>query len=228
MDLVAEHFGGKSSRKSGVDYDRFDVSKAGYRCPRVKLQVKELEQYHLALGFPAYGYGDKRLAALTLLSVILGGTMSSRLFTEVREKRGYAYFVRASASIYQDVGNLAIQAGVASDKFEDAIKVIFNELRKLKSKPVGAAELKRAKNFVKGKTVLHLEDSNDLAEWFARQDLLEKRIESPESKLEKIFAVTPADIQAVARDIIRANRLTVAAVGPETDTLAITKLAKQL
>jgi predicted Zn-dependent peptidase len=226
--LVTESFGGRAKQKGGPDCRRFEVSQANYRCPRVRIQVKDLEQYSLSLGFPSYGYGHPRLAALTLLSVILGGTMSSRLFLEVREKRGLAYFIRSSSSVYQDVGNLSVQAGLARERLTEALQVILAELKKMKVKPVTAAELKRAKQFVKGKTVLHLEDSTDLAEWFARQELLEGRIETPEAKLERIFAVTPADIQSVAKELFRSSRLSIAVIGPEYDPVKLAKLAKEL
>jgi predicted Zn-dependent peptidase len=227
-ELLEAHFGQRAEAAKGRSYPRFEIGRAGYRAPRLRHVERETEQIHLALGFPTYGYGHPRLGALTLLNIVLGGTMSSRLFREVREQRGLAYFVRSSVSVYQDVGNLTVQAGIARHRLVDALKVTVAELAKLKSKPVKAEELRRAKDFVRGKMVLHLEDSTELAEWFARQELLEGRTETPEQKLARIEAVTAADVQAVARDLLLPNRATLAMIGPAHDHAQLTKIIGNL
>jgi predicted Zn-dependent peptidase len=140
--------------------------------------------------------------------------MSSRLFLSVRERRGLAYFVRSSLNPYQDTGNMCIQSGLARTRVREALKVIMKELARIKAKDVTSEELTRAKEYVKGKTYLDLEDSSRLADWFARQELLTKKIETPEERLEKIFAVTKEDVRRVANDVFRRNRMTLAVIGP--------------
>ena len=226
--LVTKQFGRPADGGAGPNYRRFTLATADYRRPRLRFVAKDTEQYQAALGFPSYGYGHRRLAALSVLNVILGGNMSSRLFLEVRERRGLAYFVRSAVNTYQDIGNLSIQAGIARDRLPQALTVIAAELKKLKDKPVPAEELTRAKEFIKGKMILHLEESSELAEWCARQELLEKRLVAPEEKLKRIFAVTAADVQAAARDLIRPNRLALAVIGPKTDERALERLVVRL
>ena len=130
------------------------------------MEFKETEQAHLALGFKGLAYGDKRNPAQSVLSAILGGGMSSRLFIEVRERRGLAYYIRAGGSNYQDTGIFNIGSGVQVGKIEEAIKVILAELQKIKNQSVGEEELKKAKEFMKGKSILALEDNQVRLDWF--------------------------------------------------------------
>ena len=182
--------------------------------PRIKLQFKETKQVQLAFGFPAFGYHDKRAYALHLLSIILGGNMSSRLFVSVREKRGLCYFIRCSPNFYQDTGNLMIQSGLDKSRLDEALAVIQAELVKVKKQGVTAKELRDAKEFLRGKIVLALEDSSNLAEFFAKQELLLGKILTPTQKMKKYAAVTLGDIQAVAREVFQPNRANIAIIGP--------------
>ncbi|MEK7073022.1 MAG: pitrilysin family protein [Patescibacteria group bacterium] len=194
--------------------------------PKAVHHYKETEQVQCMLGFPGYGYGDKRLAAQSVLSVILGGNMSSRLFTQVRERRGLAYMVRAGVSPYQDIGAFAVQAGLRKDKVDEALKIILSELKKTKDVVVGAAELRRAKEYIKGKITLGLEESNEVADFYGRQELFQKKMESPEEKIAKIMAVTAKDVQTAARDIFRVERLRLAVIGPFEDAARFQKLLR--
>ena len=194
--------------------------------PRLALKYKETEQVQFTLGFPGFPYGHKKLAALSVLSTILGGGMSSRLFTEVRERRGLAYSVRASLSPYQDVGNLAIQAGLTKAKIDEGISIILKEIGKAVKSGVTAEELTRAKEYIKGKTVLGLEESSALAEFFAKQELLQRKIQTPEEKLAKIDAVTREEVKAVAREVFRTKDLSAALIGPFKDKARFMKLLR--
>jgi len=185
--------------------------------PRIKLQFKETKQVQLAFGFPAFGYHDKRAYALHLLSIILGGNMSSRLFVSVREKRGLCYFVRCSPNFYQDTGNLMIQSGLDKGRLDEALTVIQKELIKIKNKGVTVKELRDAKEFLRGKIVLALEDSSNLAEFFAKQELLLGTMMTPEQKMKKYAAVKLGDIRAVAREIFQQPKANLAVIGPFTD-----------
>lgn len=190
--------------------------------PRVRIQTKKLTQIQVALGFPTFGRDHKDTEAIKLLASVLGGTMSSRLFIEVREKRGLCYNVRASVDFYADTGVLMVRAGLDASRLTVAMKVIVNELKKIVKHGITPGELKMAKDNLKGGTILRLEDSSNLAEFFARQELFNAQVETPEQRLEKFNRVNLKDIQRVAQDIINFGRLSIAAIGPyqtETDLL---------
>jgi predicted Zn-dependent peptidase len=194
--------------------------------PRVVAVPKKVEQTQLCLGFPAYGYGHPRLTALYVLSTLLGGTMSSRLFMSVREKKGLAYSIRSSVGSYQDVGDFTIAAGVRTSQATEALRLILKETADLCRKGPTADELHRAKEYIKGKTALALEDSSRLAEWFARQELLEHRIVSPEERMAKVARVTAADVTAAAREVLDVSRLTLGVVGPDAKAETFAKVLK--
>ncbi len=226
--LLEQKFGSKPAKKSPKNFTPFSVAGAGYRAPRVRIREKQTEQVQLALGFPAYSYDDPRLPAMNVLSIILGGTMSSRLFMSVREKEGLAYFIHSSANASQDVGNLTIQSGLAKDRIDKALAIIMKELAGLKKKDVTAEELHRAKEYVKGKMILNMEESSHLADWYGRQELLRKKIMTPEQKIAEIIAVTSDDVRRVANDVFRTQRATIAIIGPYKDAARFAKHAGAL
>jgi predicted Zn-dependent peptidase len=220
--LLERTFGKVPERRSPAPFVPFSAAKAG-KGPRVRVEWKETEQVQLAMGWPAYRYGDPRLHALKVMCIILGGTMSSRLFMAVRERRGLAYSVGASANPYQDVGNVTVQAGLAKDRFGDAMRVIMAELSRIKEKDVTSEELTRAKEFFKGKMVLDLEDSSRLAHWYARQELMQRGVETPEERVAAMSAVTKEDVRRAASDVFRRARAAVAVIGPFKDSAPIAK-----
>lgn len=191
--------------------------RAGAATHTIQLKYKEVEQVQLAVGTKAYKYTDKRLPAATVLATLLGGNMSSRLFIQVRERRGLAYSVRASVSPYEDTGSFMVQAGLEKNRVPEALKVILAELTKLKTMKVGPAELKRTKEFLRGKTILELEDSDSIASWYGRQGLFYKRIQTPEQALAKLAKVTAADVQAIAKELFKPAAMRLAVIGPFKD-----------
>jgi predicted Zn-dependent peptidase len=211
---VLEKTFGKVKPRPTVSESEPYVVEGEWTTPRVRIQEKQLEQIQVALGFPTFGRDHKDTEALKLLASILGGTMSSRLFIEVREKRGLCYTVRASTDFYEDTGTFTVRAGLDASRLTLALKVIVNELKKIVKNGVTPAELKMAKDHVKGATTLRLEDSSNLAEFFARQELFQGSAETVEERLKKYNAVTLKDIKRVAQEIIRFTRLSVAAIGP--------------
>ncbi len=213
LSLLEKSFGRVKAR-SVVTGDSACVIEGEWDKPRVRLQNKPLEQIQVALGFPTFGRSHKDVEALKLLASILGGTMSSRLFIEVREKRGLCYNVRSSADFYEDVGVLMVRAGLDARRLTVAMKVIVAELKKIAKHGVTPAELKLAKDNVKGGTTLRLEDSSNLAEFYARQELFHGKVETAEQRLQKFNQTKLADIQRVAREVINFRRLSVAAIGP--------------
>lgn len=207
-------FGGKRGKGRRRRFTRFDAGRSRSGA-KIVVRQKETEQVQVSFGFLGYAQTDRRLPALTVMSTILGGTMSSRLFTAVRERLGLCYFIRSSASPYQDTGVLDVQAGVARTGVDKAFGAIMKELKRMRERNVTVEELARAKAYIEGKLVLGLEDSSRLAEWYAKQELLTGRIEDPTKKLGRVMRVTADDVRAVARDVIRPGRLALAVIGPE-------------
>ena len=143
--------------------------------------------------------------------------MSSRLFVAVRERRGLAYSVRTEVGMYEDTGVFAVHAGLDAARVPEAIKVIRAELSRIVQSGVTAKELDDAKGTIKGKTVLALEESNDLAGWYAKQELFTSHMETPEERLRKLDIVTRQDVLRVARQLIQIKKMAAAVIGPFKD-----------
>lgn len=192
--------------------------------PRVKLYHKESEQAHLLLGARAPSLLDDRRYALGVLNAILGGGMSSRLFTEVRERRGLCYYVYSHHDAYTDAGSLVVAAGVDVERIDLAITTILEELFKLGDEGPQQDEFTKAKNYLKGKFVLGIEDTRGLIMFGARREVVENGYWEPAKALAAIDAVTMDDVKSVARDILHWNQLNLAVVGPFKDEERFTKL----
>ena len=191
---------------------------------QVYLHTKASEQAHLILGVRGYPIGHPNRYALQLLAVVLGGGMSSRFFTEVREKRGLAYYVHASSGSYTDAGTLYAGAGVEIARIDEAITTILGELQKIAAEPVPADELEKARGYTKGRFVLRLESPQGTIQYGLRREVLEGEIEEPDELLRHIDAVTAEDVQRVARDLFDGKRLYLALVGPFDDPERFEKL----
>ncbi len=194
--------------------------------PNILVHEKKVDQAVFSLGVRAYATGHKDEYALKVLSVILGGSMSSRLFTEIREKRGLAYFVRTSTEIYTDSGYLATTAGVPQEKIAEAIIVILKEYKKISTEKIAEEELQKTKDLIKGRNVIALEASDDMANWYAKQILLRKEAKTPAEFFKKIDEVTAEDIKRVASDIFKNNKLNLTVIGPFKDGEKFKKITK--
>jgi len=194
--------------------------------PQILLQPKKTDQAHLALGVRAYNLFHPQKFAQEILGVILGGMMSSRLFIEVREKLGIAYYIKTNIDSNPDTGHLTTQAGVDNKNVERAISVILREYRKISQKRIPAKELKKAKEYIKGKTALELESSDAQAAFYAGQELLENKILTSEEIFKKIDKVSINDILKVAKDIFQPQKLNLALIGPFKDKEKFEKLLK--
>jgi len=190
----------------------------------VLLHTKQSEQAHVILGVRGYPIGHPNRYALQLLAVVLGGGMSSRLFTEVREKRGLAYYVHAANNAYTDTGTFYSGAGVDVDRVDEAIATILGELRKIAAEPVPADELEKARGYSKGRFVLRLESPQATIQYGLRREVLEGEIEEPDEHLRRLDEVTQQDVQRVARDLFDSTRLYLALVGPFDDPTRFEKL----
>ncbi|MCK9186232.1 insulinase family protein [Candidatus Gracilibacteria bacterium] len=195
---------------------------------KVFLREKKTEQAHVAIGFPGYAETHKDHWALKVLSVILGGNMSSRMFLGVREAKGLAYYIHTTTDDYMDGGAIVTNAGVDLKRIDDAVKGIIEEYRKLRDEGVLEDELKKAKSFVKGKMVLNLEDSEEYAHLLAKYALLHGEAKSPEEIAKAVEAVTIDDVMRVARDLFKAEKMKIAAIGPYDDKSRFEKLAEGL
>lgn len=204
---------GRDGRSAGRPAG-FRKFRAAAHAPRVAVRRRETEQVQVAMGFRAYPYAHPRLPALSVLSTVLGGSMSSRLFMSVREREGLCYSIRTSVSPFADTGDLTVHAGLSKDRLDRALALIMKELRRIKDRDITAEELARAKEFQRGRLLLALEDSSRAADWYARQALLIGRIDTPQERLRKVFAVTKADVRRAAAEVLSPRRMAVSAVGP--------------
>lgn len=194
--------------------------------PRFKLEYKQTEQCHIALGFRSYDQNHPRYFPQIVLATILGGGMSSRLFVEIRERRGWAYYVKASTSPYQDTGNFVIQAGIRKNVVFDSLELISRELGGIKNQLLEQRELLKAKEYLKGTLTLSLEATESLLGWFLEQVAFRKRTLEPELAFELIDKVTAADVQTVANEIFQNDRLNLAIVGQNREKEKIRRVLR--
>lgn len=181
---------------------------------KVQIESKKTDQAHLYLGFPAFSFFDPDKTVLNVLSAILGGGMSSRLFIQVRERRGLAYYVSSVTDYFAETGLIAARAGLNTQKIAEAIKVILEEFEKIKTGDVSEEELVKAKEFLKGRTTLSLENSRAVAAWYGEKELLEGKLETPAEVFAKVDAVALEDIVRVAKRVFVPEKRNLAIIGP--------------
>jgi len=182
--------------------------------PQVKTIYKKTNQTNIALGVRGYDIFHPHKIILDVMSVILGGSMSSRLFKEIREKLGAAYYVRTYNYSDTDTGSLVTFAGVDNKKLDKVIETILKEYKKLTKIKVSNDELKKAKECIKGRMILKMEASDEQASFYGMQELLKNDITSMEDIFKKIDNVSSEDIISVAKDIFKNEKLNMALIGP--------------
>ncbi|MFA6492826.1 MAG: pitrilysin family protein [Patescibacteria group bacterium] len=182
--------------------------------PKLKIHQKKTDQAHLILGFRTIPRGNPKRPIARVLNNLFGETMSSRLFTEVRERRGLAYYVNSEMADFRDAGIFGASAGVDLLRAEEAVKVILEEFNKLKTESISEEELHRAKENLKGRLYLSLEESFSVAEFLADQKLFLDEIKHPEELVKEYEKVTAQDIQKFAKDYFQPKNLNLAMVGP--------------
>jgi predicted Zn-dependent peptidase len=185
--------------------------------PRVKIHSKTSDQAHIRLGVHSYPIDHPDRYPLSVLATILGGGMSSRLFSEVRERRGLAYYIYGYNQGYTDAGTLFAQGGVDIARIDEAIETVVNEFARIGREAVSDDELAKAKSFSRGRLVLSLEDPRGTIMFGLRSEVLEGTVREPDEVLAGIDAVTVEDVLRVAGDIIRDDRLNLAVIGPFDD-----------
>lgn len=187
---------------------------------------KKTEQSHLVIGFETVSFNHPDFFALELLAIVLGGSMSSRMFEEVREKRGLAYFIRTHTSNHQESGSLYTQAGVEHGKVYVAIETIMREYSKIKNELVPEAELAKAKEIIAGKTLIKFEDSGELAHHYAGEALLAKKMMTPKELVEIYQKITSDDILKVAKKYLTTERMALSFIGEALDKDKISQILR--
>ncbi len=182
--------------------------------PAILLKYKKTDQAHFILGFRTFDIFNSSNPAMSVLSGILGGGMSSRLFQKLREEMGICYYVNASNTASTDHGYFEIAAGVDNKRIDEAVKAVLVECLKLKDNLVSEEELNKVKEYLIGNTKLSLESSDDLAFFYGGQEILKKSVEEVSEKFKRIKKVTPSDIKKLANQIFKENKLNFAVIGP--------------
>jgi predicted Zn-dependent peptidase len=195
--------------------------------PRVMIHHKDSDQAHLCLGVRSYPYVHPDRYALQLLATVLGTGMSSRLFSEVRERRGLAYYVFAANNSYTDAGSLYSQAGVDINRCDEAVETIAREFRRIAAEPVPSDELEKARALAKGRFVLRLENPQGMTVFGLSREVLEGHAVEPQEVLDGLDAVTAEDVQRVAQDVIGSDAINLALIGPFEDEGRFAELLSQ-
>jgi predicted Zn-dependent peptidase len=191
---------------------------------RAIADARPITQANVAIGMPAVSRHDPDRYPLMVLNSLLGRGMSSRLFKEVRERRGLAYSVGSSVSRHSDSGMLGVSAGVSPEKLKEAIAVIFEELQKLREEPVGEDELTKARDYTVGSYRLSLESSMALGQRAGESLLTMGEVEPIESVVDKLRATTAEELLRVAQRVLVRDRATVAVVGPDMREEALAEM----
>ena len=194
--------------------------------PQIRLVNKKTDQTHLVLGFRSVDMFDSKKYALNLLSTILGGGMSSRMFLSIREREGLTYYIHTSSELGRDAGMFVVQAGVAKENLEKAVRLILKEIKKITDKKVLTRELKKAKERLKGNVKIGLETVQSKAGFFGYQELFYGNVKNTEEILAKYEKITAEDIQNVAKYIFKDSKLNLAVVGPYKDKKGLQRILK--
>lgn len=192
--------------------------------PVIKLHYKKTDQAHLLISWRAFHRFDPRRYQLKVLSNLFGGMMSSRLFSEIREKRGLAYYVGSSRWEFADTGAFFAVAGLDIKRLDEALQVIMEEFQKLKKEKISSEEIERSKENIKGGFYLNLEDSFAIAEFLADQQLLFGQIKNPEEIIEEVFKVNDQEILALCQEILQPANLNLTIIGPFKENNKLKKL----
>ena len=185
--------------------------------PRVRIHTKDSDQANICLGVPSYPLDHPDRYALQLLGTVLGSGMSSRLFLEVRERRGLAYYVYGLNNSFTDAGTLVSQAGVDLKRADEAVGVIAHEFKRLAKEPVPDAEFEKARALAKGRFVLQTESPNGLLLFGLRREVVEGEAIEPDELLANLDSVTVDDVYRVAQDVLGTQGLRLAVIGPFDD-----------
>ena len=201
------------------------VSENGVHGPVVRIERRRSDQSHLCLALPGLSLNDPDRYALSLLNVILGDGMSSRLFMDLRETHGLAYDVSSSINHFRDCGSMVVYCGVEPRKTNDAVRAVMRQLDGMREEPE-ERELNKAREYATGRLLLRMEDSRAVASWMGSQELLQDQLCTVDEIVGRLQAVTPADISGMATKLFRQEQLRLALVGPQGGQKTLTGLLK--
>lgn len=208
LELSQKYFASMGGEK-GRAYNALDA----YGTDKVYLRTKKTEQAHLVVGVPGVSSQSEDHFAHKLLSVILGGNMSSRMFLNIREAKGMCYYIDTDVDSYMDAGSLSTRAGIDQSRLNEAIKLIINEYDKVVEGGVEDDEVERAKSYMKGSIILSLEDSEELAHFFGKQKLMYPQVRTVEEYIAQIESVSKEQIEDLAKRLLTHDQLRLAVIG---------------
>lgn len=235
-DNLVVTFGGKIGPQQAIELSERSFASIGgkkakefaphkaFGTRRVWLRTKKTEQSHLVLGVPGVPALHEDHFAHKLLSIILGGNMSSRMFLHIREAKGLCYYISTETDSYLDAGCLSTRAGVDQSRLHEAITLILHEYAECRKKGITGEELLRAKEFLKGKITLSLEDSEELAHFYGKQQLLYPMVRSIEEYFKEIDRVTEEQMNALARRLLKPQAMRLVVIGSEDNEGKLQKL----
>jgi len=213
-DLLAKKVSAIFSTKKSAKLNTFKAVKERQSNPQLKIFQKDTEQTHMALGFHSLKRDHPLRHAQTILNIILGANMSSRLFNEVREKRGLAYEIGTGLKRFADTGAFLVHAGIDNQKVENCLGLIFQELSKIKKDLVSKDEFKRAKEFCLGQLALALEDTMEYMLWMGESIACLDKVYTLEQIIKQVNKVEIEDIREISRDIFKNELINLALIGP--------------
>jgi predicted Zn-dependent peptidase len=220
VSLVKKYFAGISKGKTKGKKKVDDTQKE----PRVHVIKKDTQQSHIVLGFRSLHTHHKDLPALSVLSGVLSGGFSSRLFQKFREQMGVCYYVYSHQSSYSDHGIFTLRAGVTNSRVEEVISEMMKEIERVKAELISEEELSKTKEYLASHMRMGLESSNSWAGWYGGEDIMGKKLETPAQKEKTLRAVTAKQIQAIAKKIFTKNNLNLAIIGPSISEEPLRKL----
>jgi len=197
-----------------------------HEAARVEIETRDIEQTHMCLALPGLSLFDPQRFTLDMINVILGEGMSSRLFSEVRDKLGLAYSVQSYVDHLKDAGSLIVYAGVDTSKAKLALEAVIKELMRFKKETISSIELTKAREMAKGQLALRLEDSRHVASWLGGQEILTGRILTLDDVNSLVDAVTAANIKKLAGGLIDRSKMRLAVVGPSQKSKPLRKLVE--
>jgi predicted Zn-dependent peptidase len=203
----------------------WEPATAGGPGPLVKVERRRTDQSHLCLAVPGLALDHPDRYVLTLLNVILGDGMSSRLFLNLREVQSLAYDVNSSVSHFKDCGSLVVYCGVEPKKTNDAVRAVVNELQSMRE-PATEQELTKAREYSKGRLLLRMEDTRSVASWLGAQELLQGQVNTVDQVVDELDAVQPEDVARIAEELFEPEKLRLALVGPQGGVKTLTNLLR--
>jgi predicted Zn-dependent peptidase len=221
VDVLSQAAAGWTNQQSHPGFSAYEEQPN----PRLQIEKRDTEQAHLCLAFPGLSINHPKRFTLDLLNVILGEGMSSRLFTEIRDKLGLAYSIHSYVDHFLDSGSVTIYAGVETKNLRVVIKAVLEQLSRLRE-PIPESELSKAKELTKGRLLLRMEDTRDVAGWTGAQEILTGRILSVEQVVSIIDAITADELKQLAQELLVGDNLRLAVVGPIADDEPLGELLK--